>query len=114
MSKLKNLSHDLAAFRSSEPRLSDKRLIPITVQAKNRREKAKLNPSDHELVVLYISLARQAALAAYSDSVVMSTDVMRPPAETDIGRRGSELWLEREGAPEDLGVLTVRNTRVCR
>lgn len=39
----------------------------------------------------------------------MSTDVMRPPAETDIGRRGSELWLEREGAPENLGILAISN-----
>jgi hypothetical protein len=37
----------------------------------------------------------------------MSTDIMGPPAITDIGRRSSELGLEREGAPENLSILVI-------
>jgi len=41
------------------------------------------------------------------DSVMMSTDIMGPPAVTDIGRGGCKLGLERQGAPENLGVLVI-------
>jgi len=41
------------------------------------------------------------------DSVMMSTNIMGPPAVTDIGRGGGEFGLEREGTPENLGILII-------
>ena len=38
---------------------------------------------------------------------MMSTDIMGPPTVTDIGRGSSELGLERESTPKNLGVLVI-------
>jgi hypothetical protein len=38
---------------------------------------------------------------------MMSTDVMGPPAVTNISRGSGELGLEGEGTPENLGVLVI-------
>lgn len=38
---------------------------------------------------------------------MMSTNVMGPPAVTDIGRRSGKLWLEGQYAPQDLGILII-------
>jgi hypothetical protein len=107
VSELKDLGHDLVTFRTSEPGFSDNRLIPVAVQSKNGREKAELDPSDHELVVLVVNLAPQATSTAYSDSVMMSTDIMGPPSVTNISRGSSELGLEGESTPKNLGVLVI-------
>jgi hypothetical protein len=107
VSELKNFSHDLVTFRTSEPGFSDNRLIPVAVQSKNGRKETELDPSDLELVVLIVNLAPQATSTAYGDSVMMSTDIMGPPSVTNISRGSSDLGLEGEGTPKNLGVLDI-------
>ena len=43
----------------------------------------------------------------YGNTVVMPSNVMGPPAVTDIGRRSGKLWLESKYTPQDLGILII-------
>ena len=78
------------------------------MQSEDRGEEAKLNPSNHQLVILHDQRNLHIVwMTTYGNAVMMSTNVMGPPAVTDIGRRSGKLWLESKYTPQDLGILII-------